>query len=344
MDPNEGEIDDDARSTQSVALDESPEPAAAPAPANKRARGPQVKRWCFTVNNPEDWNPRPHCNGDVAFCIWQTERGAEGTLHIQGYVRFNSRKSMNTVKQFFNNQRMHLEPSRGTEHDNVLYCSKEEGRVADGSRGTYGVEEPSAGQQGHRSDLEKVAEDAKAGKSIKEIAEAHSVDFIRYSHGIIALHDLVAPAPAVARVVTAVCFWGPTNMGKTHRVLTRYPDVYQVLGRGRGPWDNYSGQSVLLLDEFDWEKWSAQELNVILDKWRFRLDCRYHDKYAAWSMVFICCNDNPEGWYSNCTQALRNSVRRRLSSGCHHIDSREPTIEQVLTGPCEPNWAQYGAL
>ena len=323
-----------AQATQSPAVDERPQPAA------KKARGPQVKRWAFTYNNfPRGWSPRTFCNGDVAYCVWQTERGAEGTVHIQGYVRFNSRKSMQTVKNFFEAERMHVEPAVQPEHTNTLYCTKAEGRVEEGTRGTYGTEAPHEGEQGRRSDLAAIAEKAKAGVTIKDIADQHPVNFIRYHGGIQALVDQVGPAPPIARVVSCYVLWGPTGVGKTHRVLTSFLNVYQVLGRGRDPWGNYAGQDVLLLDEFDWRLWSPQEMNCILDKWRYRLDCRYRDKYANWTYVFICCNDNPNEWFSNTSQALRDAVRRRLASSCRYIGSQEPSLAEVRAQDPEPNWA-----
>lgn len=307
-------------------------------PSHKRQRGGQMsKRWSWTLNNPGDYNPAELNEADFDYMDWQTERGEEGTVHLQGYVRFKARKRLATVKAWFGRNEIHCEVSRGSEEENRNYCQKEDSRI-DGSAGERGEYEKDEGKQGRRSDLATIAQKCAAGVSIKEIAEQHGPDFIRYHGGITALHDQVAPQPAVERVVNAFVFWGPTGVGKTHRVLTTYPRVYQVLGKGRGPWDRYTDQPVLLLDEFDWTKWSVQELNTILDKWRAPLDCRYHDKYAAWTMVFICCNDNPTSWFPNESVALRDSLRRRLAMSCRFISGRGASIGEIMIQVPEPNW------
>lgn len=320
-----------------------PTPAAAAAAETPRTPKGAVKRWCFTVNNPGTWEPLADVDdmAEIGYIVWQTERGdREGTTHIQGYVRFQRRMRLNAVKQFFKRRDMHLEGARGSEAQNKDYCTKESSRV-DGTHGEAGEYDPKQGQQGRRSDLEAIAEEVKRGDTIPEIAARHPGDFIRYGQGIERLAEVIAPPPPVQRVVTNYVLWGPTGVGKTHRVLTTFANVYQVLGRGRDPWGRYRGQDVLLLDEFDYKKWSPQELNAILDKWRFPLDARYHDKYAAWTLVFICCNDNPNSWYSDAfySQEIRAAVRRRLSSSCRLVESREPALEDVLRMEANPNWS-----
>ena len=54
-------------------------------------------RWCFTLNKPGDWRPvfKPE---HMAYLVYQLERGEQGTLHVQGYVRFHNRKRIQTVK------------------------------------------------------------------------------------------------------------------------------------------------------------------------------------------------------------------------------------------------------
>lgn len=298
------------------------------------------KRWAFTLNNPGDWTPQTDGdrNGEIAFMVWQTERGAEGTTHIQGYVRFHSRKRLNTAKNLLGNAGLHLEIARGSEEDNRRYCTKEDTR-AEGTAGTVNPDNYDAqeGKQGRRSDLEGIAEQCRAGHSLRNIAQEHPGDFIRYHAGIAALHAQVAPAPPAERIVMVTVLWGDTGVGKTHRVMNAVAaeDLYIVSGRGRDPWGMYRGEQVLLMDEFNWELWSIQEMNGILDKWRFRLDARYHDRYAAWTRVYICCNESPVAWYPAASQPLIQSLRRRIQTSCRLVLSREPSLGDLLEA--EPN-------
>ena len=80
-------------------------------------------RWCFTLNNPAAWRPvfKPE---HMAYLVYQLERGENGTLHVQGYVRFHNRKRIQTVKNVLDSQGVHLEFARGAEEQNKHYCSR----------------------------------------------------------------------------------------------------------------------------------------------------------------------------------------------------------------------------
>lgn len=50
-----------------------------------KTTGTQGKCWVFTINNPIDTD-RPTESELVPNCIWQLERGADGTRHYQVYL------------------------------------------------------------------------------------------------------------------------------------------------------------------------------------------------------------------------------------------------------------------
>ena len=86
------------------------------------------RRWVFTLNNPENtmlFNELPE---GVAYIIWQRERGAEGTEHLQGYVRFTNPKGLTGAKRLIG-ERAHMEIANGTEQQCIDYCSKEDTKV-----------------------------------------------------------------------------------------------------------------------------------------------------------------------------------------------------------------------
>lgn len=90
--------------------------------------GPRSTQWAFTLNNyteAEVHRIQDLVNLDhkVTYLIFQPERGEEGTPHIQGYICFEVRKYMSTVKNAFGTQRLHLEVVRGSPSQNKLYCS-----------------------------------------------------------------------------------------------------------------------------------------------------------------------------------------------------------------------------
>lgn len=261
-------------------------------------------RWCFTVNNYGDWRPVYNA-AEMDYLVYGLEVGEQGTPHVQGYVRFKNRKRMNTVKNLFERADMHLEPAKGTEMQNKTYCIK------DGQFSEFGTFDANVGKQGNRSDLEAIMVACQAGATMTAIALAFPADFIRYHGGIEALRQAVAPLPPLERDVRVTVLWGPTGVGKTHRIRTEFPNSYSV-EPGRAPWDAYQGQTEVVFDEFDYSKWTITMMNRYLDKWRLELDARYHNKYAAWTRVVICANSSPPHWYPNEAPPLLDAFRRRL--------------------------------
>lgn len=297
------------------------------------SRGSCSKRWAFTVNNPGDWAPPQFMEeiGEPAYMCWQTEVAPQtGTEHVQGYVRFNKRRYFKFVKEtFLKRLDAHLEIAHGTEEQNKTYCSKEGSRKPDTEPSEYGEYDAKAGQQGRRSDLEDIAEKIKQGVSTVQVAEEHPGDYIRYHMGIEALASKLQKPPTSPRAVVVFYLWGATGTGKTHRARTQIPDLYEVLP-GRDPWGGYGGQTTVLFDEFNWEKWSIQEMNKYLDKWPCKLDRRYRDSYAEWTRVVICANCPLEANYPGSNRPLRLALFRRVT---HEIEVHSQEQEINLVAP-----------
>jgi len=282
--------------------------------------------WTFTCNNPGEYRPNFDVQ-QVAYMVYQLEEGdQEHTPHLQGYVRFINRKMFATVARFFANEGVHLEQAKGSEEQNKAYCTKEP-RIA--GPWEFGNFDKDAGKKGRRTDLEAVATRVREGAHLRVIANEFPSDFIRYHQGIRAIQELLGPAPAVQRDVEVFVMWGPTGVGKTHRVMMQWPEAYQVVV-GRDPWGRYNGQETVLFDEFDYTKWTVQAMNQYLDKWRCPLDARYHDRYAEWKRVVICSNSSPLSWWPEAPLLLIQSFRRRIQGRVYHILNQEMEMEAAL--------------
>ena len=290
------------------------------------------KRWMVTVFT-DVMAFDPPFDRTVAYGIWQRERcPTTGREHIHVYYRFAARKRMSTVKQWLDRPDAHLESAKGSEKDCRDYCTKEDTRIENGAEHNPENYDPEVGKQGKRSDLEAIATKCRAGAPISVIANDHPGDFIRYHAGIKALAAAVGPKPPVQRDVTIAVLWGATGVGKTHRMMMTYPDAYQVKP-GRDPWGAYNGEKVILFDEFDHTKWSIQEMNRYLDKWRCSLDRRYQDCYAAWTHVGICANCSPASWWPTAEAPLLQAIRRRLTNCCFLVLSRDQPIAEMECTP-----------
>jgi len=257
----------------------------------------------------------------MIYLIWERETApTTHRHHIQGYVRFKTRRRINAVKELLHSAELHLEEARGTEQSNKDYCSKE--RPEDGDWAEEGTFKPIS--QGHRSDLDDVADDILKGLPLSAVATSHPASWMRYHAGIVSFSRQVGPAPPLRRDITVKILWGPSGVGKTHRVLSKYPDTVTI-SSGRDPFGNYTNEDVIVFDEFDWINWKIQDMNRYLDVWRCKLDCRYADKHAVWSKVFILANTDPSHWYSWIEEPLRAAFFRRINE-IIYIENKEQII------------------
>lgn len=278
------------------------------------------------MNADNGWRPIWDPNV-MAYIVWELETcPTTGRHHIQGYVRFKSRHRQNGVKQILGAEELHLDKANGTEEQCRTYCSKDRKDDDWDEQGRY---LPKAGQQGRRSDLDEVAEEILNGQSLGGIATSHPGTWMRYHSGIVSFYHQVAAHPPHQRNVKVQVLWGPTGVGKTHRIRTKYPDCYAV-NPGRDPWGRYNNEDVILFDEFNPDHWPATEMNRYLDKWRCSLTARYNDKEAFWTKVFICSNTDPSSWYPNyvITADLRNALFRRMNE-IIYVDEKEQIIDLI---------------
>lgn len=292
------------------------------------------KRWCFTINHPEN-EPRP--TQRVNYMVWEYEKGEMmGTLHIQGYVRFSARLMMNQVKKELQIPTAHLVVARGTETQNRDYCTKE---PAEGTVPTIiGTFDPGP-TQGRRTDLEAVSAAVLSGRTLRATALEYPAQYIKYHQGIRALHQLVTPQPPELRNVSVVVLWGQTDTGKSHRVTLQYNARY-VVTAGRGPFDMYDNEKVLVFEEFNPSDWPIRKMNMLLDKYKLRLDCRYFDKWARWELVIIISNQHPDHWYMMESPPVLAAFKRRLTRiiEVHHKyeDIDLPPDPELASDPSPP--------
>lgn len=103
-----------------------------------KARDEEVKRYCFTYNN-YDVNILDKFNNTLNTLgkyIYGFEVGESGTPHLQGYINLNNKKTLSSLINHVNIKQIHFEKCKGSEKDNITYCSK------DGKFKSNFIEEP----------------------------------------------------------------------------------------------------------------------------------------------------------------------------------------------------------
>lgn len=147
----------------------------------------QLKRVCFTLNNyTEDDERRIQENSDLyEYAIYGREVApTTGTRHLQGFINFKTKRDFNIVKRIIG-ELGHIEPAKGTDQQNKVYCGK------GGDFQKIGI----CKGQGHRKDLEDLVDDIKGGLELYALAEKHTGLFVRYHRGIERTRDIIRSGP-----------------------------------------------------------------------------------------------------------------------------------------------------
>lgn len=244
----------------------------------------QSKNWVFTLNNPE--TATLPATLPYKFITWQAETGENGTPHLQGYVIFETKKTLTAVKSLL--PRAHWEVRKGTHDEAVAYCNKVDTR-SDGPW-TYGIPP----QPGKRTDLEDVAKLIQTGSTLQQVAEIYPVQFIKYHRGFTAL-KLALTKPR-SDPPTVIVYYGPTGTGKSHRAQQTDPDPYWL---PQGKWfDNYFGQETCIIDEFyGWLPYAF--LLRLLDRYPMLVETKGgHVQFVSRRIIFTS-NKPPWEWYSS---------------------------------------------
>lgn len=266
--------------------------------ARKSSR--RVRAWAFTINNPAVGLFADGLPDAVRYCVWQRERGKEGTEHFQGYIEFKGPRARSAVAKFQDSgmrpfEKAWLEEARGSAAKNKAYCTKEESRVAGSGNGPWELGECSGGA-GARNDLRDACEKVAATGSLKDV---DPVTLVRHFGGLTRL-AMRAPAPRRddLKIVTLV---GPTGVGKSYACRDHYPDLYVPMYGNSGIWfEGYMEQKVVLFEEFRGQV-PLQKFLQYLDPYPIHVECKGGAYALHAKIIFITSNSHPTSWYENKT-------------------------------------------
>nr|WAE42465.1 MAG: replication associated protein [Cressdnaviricota sp.] len=195
------------------------------------------RSWCFTLNNYTELheNAIQNLSDQITYLIYGREIAPEtGTPHLQGYVYFPNAKTLSAVRKLI--PHAHLSLSRGDALSNYNYCSKSGDFVERGVRPKSQEEKGNDGKLAiqQRWDL------AKRGKF--EELPPEQIKTYEYIH-------LKYKAVEDREELDNIWIFGESGCGKSRYVRETYPDAYnKPMSKW---WDGYTGQSVVVLDDFD---------------------------------------------------------------------------------------------
>lgn len=264
----------------------------------------RCRKWQLTINNPLE-NGYTHeklkeilnkFKGCIYYCISDEKGLKEETYHTHLYFVCKSAVKFSVIKERFGNQ-SHIEMCKGTSAENRDYVfktgkwlntSKEETRI-EGTQEEWG--ECPLERQGARNDLQDLYDMIKQGMSDYEIMEEmpeiiFNLDKLERCRQTV----IQEKSKNQWRDLEVNYIWGDTGAGKTRSVMEKYgySNVFRVTDY-QHPFDNYRGQDVVVFEEFRTSVRIADMLNY-LDGYPLELPCRYNNKYACYTKVYIISN------------------------------------------------------
>jgi len=250
---------------------------------------------CFTINNPTE-DDRKWCADVVCdYIVYGDEVGEGGTPHIQGYIEFKSSKRFRTLKEMC--PRAHYEKRAGTSKQASDYCKK------DG----HFVERGHLSRPGARSDLAEVVGDVASGLKMREVAEAHPIQFVKYHRGLEKLQYVLAPDRTEPPRV--VWLWGLAGSGKSREACVG--DFY--IKDNSQWWDGYEYQKRIVIDDFDADRWNFRDLLRLLDRYPYQGQTKGGYIRINSPEIYITCEFAPESCRWNGTANSLAQLLRRIA-------------------------------
>lgn len=287
-------------------------------------RKSSTRKFQLTINNPIDHGyTHERIRSILAefpglryWCMCD-EVGEQGTPHTHVYmVSRNSIMFDSLHVKFYG---AHVEQANGSNKENRDYVRKEGKWLDDAKHETnladtfeeWGELPPDRTKQ--ESQSERIMQMIRDGKSNVEILDECPTAFSKLSHIEQTRQTLLAEENKDKwRDLTVTYLWGDSGAGKTRGVMEKYgySNVYRVTDYAH-PFDSYKGQDVLVFEEFRSSLPIGDMLNY-LDGYPVELPCRYANKVACYTKVYMISNipleqqypniqlDQPETWAAFC--------------------------------------------
>lgn len=271
------------------------------------------RNWVFTINNPteEQLDPPNRCK----LLIANREVGESGTPHLQGYIEFSSPVALSFLRNW--DQRGHYEIRKGSQYDAIKYCLKdfydeETGTPAWGfdlsleslegfGLQTFGIDTSLNVQDflaslntSKTTKLTALKNLIDEGAGDKQLAD-YDFDTWARSYRALTQYRLLCVEPRDHEMDVFVIY-GPTGTGKSKYCRDNFESPYW---KQRGKWwDNYSQQSVCILDEFyGWLQWDV--LLRMCDRYPLMVETKGGQIQFTSKTIVFTSNTKPDQWYKD---------------------------------------------
>jgi len=277
----------------------------------------QTKYWCWVLNNPTEEHVPPNVWPDVEWAVWQHERGAEGTDHIQGYAVFKNVKRLAWLKNNCD-ELANWKPREASHPVCRAYHEKADTRV-DGPW-YVGEDKFVPKKKGERTDIIKLHQKLMEGTTAQALYEDPEF-FGVWLHSHRAIDRIIADrSPKRTWPTFTQVYWGLSGAGKTRRAHYEAGlkadgtpgEPYYVLRKPAGNalyWDGYKGEKHIVIDEFyGWIPRNA--MLTICDRYPALVDVKGGAINFVPTKIWITSNNDPRTWWPKI--GLGAAMARRL--------------------------------
>jgi hypothetical protein len=216
----------------------------------------KYRGYCITTNNYAVKDIQDLKDLKYQYLIIGEEVAKTGTPHLQSYVYFKNERSWKAVQRILGHSWIGV--ARGTAAQNQTYCSKEKLMFEDGQMP----------EQGARKDLEELKDAIMAGEmTVDDICIDNPMMFHKYGRTLERIQTIALRRRHRSHMTKGVWYWGKTGVGKSHKVFEDYSwEKCYVKQLEDEWWDGYTGQEIVILNEFRGQLTIGQLLKLT-DRW-----------------------------------------------------------------------------
>ncbi len=245
------------------------------------------------------------------------------TYHTHLYLYSPNAILFDTVHQRFYGA--HIEAAKGSHQENRDYIRKK-GKWKDSEKQETNLPETfeesgdmPVERTNRQKDSEVIFDMIVGGATNAEIVREVPSAMMKIQHMDATRQTLLAEEYRTKwRDLHVAYIWGKTGVGKTRSIMEKYgyDQVYRINSYAH-PFDNYKGEPVILFDEFR-SSLPISDMLKYLEGYPVWLPCRYNDKVACFTSVYIVSNipltsqypnvqiDEPETWSAFCRRFHEN--------------------------------------
>lgn len=273
------------------------------------ARSQSSRKYQITINNPLEKGYTHERIKEILneftnliYACFSDEIGLEnGTPHTHIFIICKNGVMFSTVQKRFYGA--HIEAVKGKNIDNYNYIRKigekyENKKESNLTETFEEIGELPKDRCNSENLSEQIYEMIENGCSVPEIINEYP-SAIRQINNIEKASSMYKANKVknIFRKLDVCYIYGATGVGKTRSVMEHfgYENVYRVTNY-KNPFDNYNGQDVILFDEFR-SSLPISDMLVYLDGYPVNLPCRYTDKPALYTKVYIISNISLEKQY-----------------------------------------------